>query len=147
MFCIKKQSRLIDSGYTNHMTSDESIFRKIDGSCISKVRIGNGELIQARGKGDVLINTPSDSDCTIFDSLRQEIVTVSILDKSFVLDWNLATLNLMKQIFGIQDWDIPLIKCANQIYKGHAPIAEIYQRANVAVLEPSSFKEVEAIEG
>lgn len=53
------KGRLIDSGYTNHMTSDESIFRKIDKSCISKVRIENGELIQARAKGDVLINTPS----------------------------------------------------------------------------------------
>ncbi|KAA3474244.1 golgin subfamily A member 3-like [Gossypium australe] len=50
---------LIDSGCTNHMTLEESIFRKIDRSFISKVKIGNDELIQGKGKGDVLLNTPS----------------------------------------------------------------------------------------
>ncbi|KAA3488326.1 golgin subfamily A member 3-like [Gossypium australe] len=36
------KSWLIDSGCTNYMTSDESIFRKIDTSFASKVRIRNG---------------------------------------------------------------------------------------------------------
>lgn len=49
---------LINSGCINHMTSNEIIFRKIGRSCDLKVRIGNGELIEAKGKGEVLINLP-----------------------------------------------------------------------------------------
>ncbi|KAA3465822.1 Retrovirus-related Pol polyprotein from transposon TNT 1-94 [Gossypium australe] len=84
---------LIDSGCTNHMTLDESIFKNIDRNCILKVWFGNDKLNQAKGKGDVLINMASDIGCTIFDSLRQEVVIVSMKDKSFVLDWNLINLN------------------------------------------------------
>lgn len=38
------ESWLIDSGCTNHMTYDEDIFKELDSSVESKVRIGNGEF-------------------------------------------------------------------------------------------------------
>ena len=47
---------LIDSGCTHHMAYDESIFRKLDKSQISKVRIGNGDYIEVKGKGSVAID-------------------------------------------------------------------------------------------
>nr|XP_027121144.1 uncharacterized protein LOC113738144 [Coffea arabica] len=51
---------LIDSGCTHHMAYDESIFRKLDKSQISKVRIGNGDYIEVKGKGSVAIDYGSD---------------------------------------------------------------------------------------
>lgn len=35
------------------MTSDESLFRELDKSATSRVRIGNGEYISIKGKGTV----------------------------------------------------------------------------------------------
>ncbi|RVX02653.1 hypothetical protein CK203_016547 [Vitis vinifera] len=47
------ESWLVDSGCTNHMTYDQDLFRDIDRTAISKVRIGNGEYIPVKGKGTV----------------------------------------------------------------------------------------------
>ncbi|XP_047267465.1 uncharacterized protein LOC124897906 [Capsicum annuum] len=41
------ESWLIDSGYTNHMTSDEKLFRELDKSVKSRVKIENGEYLTA----------------------------------------------------------------------------------------------------
>ena len=49
---------LIDSGCTNHMTPELSYFRELDQSYKSKVKIGNGDLIDVKGKGVVAIETP-----------------------------------------------------------------------------------------
>ncbi|KAA3461149.1 Retrovirus-related Pol polyprotein from transposon TNT 1-94 [Gossypium australe] len=55
----KKASKgwLLDSGCTNHMSSDATIFKTLDRSCKTKVKVGNGQFIKAEGKGDVLICT------------------------------------------------------------------------------------------
>ncbi|KAG8502770.1 hypothetical protein CXB51_000588 [Gossypium anomalum] len=50
---------LLDSGCTNHMSPDASIFKSLDRSCKTRVKIGNGHCIQAEGKGNVMICTPS----------------------------------------------------------------------------------------
>ncbi|KAK5845217.1 hypothetical protein PVK06_001377 [Gossypium arboreum] len=50
---------LIDIGCTNHMTPDAGIFKSIDRSFKTKVKVGNGHFIEAEGKGDVLIKTPT----------------------------------------------------------------------------------------
>lgn len=44
------QSWFIDSGYTNHKTHDEQIFRELDRSVISKVRIGKGDHLNTKRK-------------------------------------------------------------------------------------------------
>ena len=44
------ESLLIDSGCTNHMTYDRELFRELDETTISKVRIGNGARIAVKGK-------------------------------------------------------------------------------------------------
>ena len=41
---------LVDSGCTNHMTSNEELFKDLDKSQASKVRIGNGDYITVKGK-------------------------------------------------------------------------------------------------
>ena len=44
------ESWLVDSGCTNHMTNNQDLFRELDRTTISKVRIGNGEYIPMKGK-------------------------------------------------------------------------------------------------
>ncbi|KAA3469284.1 Integrase, catalytic core [Gossypium australe] len=63
-----KKDWLIKNGCTHHMASDEGMFRELDTSFVSKVRIGNGNFIEAKGRGKVVINTHS-SNKTISDVL------------------------------------------------------------------------------
>ncbi|KAH9678563.1 hypothetical protein KPL71_025767 [Citrus sinensis] len=49
------ESWLIDSGCTNHMTYDRELFKELDETTISKVRIGNGAHIAVKSKGTVAI--------------------------------------------------------------------------------------------
>ncbi|XP_017628829.1 uncharacterized protein LOC108471770 [Gossypium arboreum] len=48
---------LLDSGCTNRMSPDVTIFKTLDKSCKTRVKIRNGQFIKAEGKGDVLICT------------------------------------------------------------------------------------------
>ncbi|XP_074289012.1 uncharacterized protein LOC141614155 [Silene latifolia] len=48
---------LVDSGCTNHMTNNESIFTHIDTSLKTPVRMGDGSIIEAKGKGTITIQT------------------------------------------------------------------------------------------
>ncbi|XP_052479582.1 uncharacterized protein LOC128034781 [Gossypium raimondii] len=50
---------LLDSCCANHITLDAAIFKSLERSCKTKVKIGNGHFIKAEGKGDVLICTPT----------------------------------------------------------------------------------------
>jgi len=43
-------SWLIDSGCTNHMTNDQTLFKELDKTIFSKVKIGNGDFISFKGK-------------------------------------------------------------------------------------------------
>ncbi|KAG8490918.1 hypothetical protein CXB51_014710 [Gossypium anomalum] len=113
---------LVDSGCSYHMASDESLFKNLDRSYGSKIRIGNGELIEAKGKGSVFVNTCSgnkvisdvlfvpdidqnllsvgqlvekryslvfkNDSCVIKDCHGQELITVGMVDKCFMLDVN-----------------------------------------------------------
>ena len=49
------ESWLIDSGCTNHMTCDQGLFKELDKTVTSKVRIGNGVYLAVKGKGIVAI--------------------------------------------------------------------------------------------
>ncbi|KAG8485239.1 hypothetical protein CXB51_021138 [Gossypium anomalum] len=54
-----KKGWLLDSGCTNHMSPDVTIFKTLDRSYKTRVKIGDGHCIQAEGIGDVIICTPS----------------------------------------------------------------------------------------
>ena len=56
---ISSNAWLIDSGCTHHMASEISMFKELDITCTSKVRIGNGDFIEVKGKGVVAVETPS----------------------------------------------------------------------------------------
>jgi hypothetical protein len=55
----KDSSWLIDNGCTNHMTADMSLFKDLDKSYLSRVRIGNGDYVKVEGKGPIEVRTLS----------------------------------------------------------------------------------------
>ena len=59
---------LVDSGCTNHMTHDQELFKELNKSQVSKVRIGNGDLITIEGKGTIAIESCAGSKL-IYDVL------------------------------------------------------------------------------
>ncbi|XP_019229463.1 PREDICTED: uncharacterized protein LOC109210495 [Nicotiana attenuata] len=81
-------SWLIDSGCTNHMTNDETLFRELDRSATSKVKIGNGDYIAVKGKGTVAFETYSGtktiSDVLYVPEIDQNLLSVGqLLQKGF----------------------------------------------------------------
>lgn len=60
-FATKQPSKywLIDSGCTHHMTHDRDLFKEVNKSTISKVRMLNGAHIEVEGIGTVLVKSHS----------------------------------------------------------------------------------------
>ncbi|KAK8302351.1 hypothetical protein V6Z12_D04G081400 [Gossypium hirsutum] len=55
--CFSSDSWLIDSDCTNHMTNDTRIFKELDKTTISEIKVGNGEFIPVKGKGTMAIKS------------------------------------------------------------------------------------------
>ncbi|KAL8117736.1 hypothetical protein AgCh_015569 [Apium graveolens] len=74
---------LLDSGCSNHMTGDITIFTKIDKSITAEVKMGNGILVQARGKGTICIQTKDGiryiNDVLLIPDLDQNLLSVGQL--------------------------------------------------------------------
>nr|KYP57248.1 Retrovirus-related Pol polyprotein from transposon TNT 1-94 [Cajanus cajan] len=47
----------LDSGCSNHMAKDRSIFKDIDNSVRVKVQLGNGIMVESQGKGTIMVET------------------------------------------------------------------------------------------
>lgn len=73
----------IDSGCSNHMTGDKSIFVSIDTSINSQVKMGNGALVKAQGKGTISVNTKKGErrihDVLLVPDLEQNLLSVGQL--------------------------------------------------------------------
>ena len=81
---------LIDSGCTSHMTPRLSGFKKLDQPHKSKVKIGNGDLLDVKGKGVVAVETPIStkyiSDVLFVPEISQSLLSVGqMLEKNFSL--------------------------------------------------------------
>ena len=50
----------LDSGCTNHMTADKNLFVNME-AANSKVRLGNGALVDVKGKGTIRVQTKKGS--------------------------------------------------------------------------------------
>lgn len=48
---------LIDSGCTNHIANNECMFIDIDTFMYTPVRMGDGSIIEAKGKGTIAVQT------------------------------------------------------------------------------------------
>lgn len=81
---------LIDSGCTHHMAGDMTMFKELDKSYSSKVRIGNGARLEVKGRGIVAIDTPSGtkliSDVLFVPEIDQNLLSVGqLLEKNYSL--------------------------------------------------------------
>ncbi|XP_069148055.1 uncharacterized protein [Solanum lycopersicum] len=52
----KSNEWYVDSGCSNYMTGDEKAFLSITNNITTNVKMGNGALVDAKGKGNTLIN-------------------------------------------------------------------------------------------
>ncbi|XP_059670703.1 uncharacterized protein LOC132316214 [Cornus florida] len=73
----------LDSGCSNYMTGDKNIFLEIDFSSNSQVRMGNGALVQAKGKCTIAIETKKGRkhirDVLLVPDLEQNLLSVGQL--------------------------------------------------------------------
>jgi len=73
----------IDSSCTNHMTFDKSLFKTMQPTRITKVRIRNDDYIEAKGKGTISISTNSGtkiiSDVLYVPNMDQNLLSVGQL--------------------------------------------------------------------
>uniref|UniRef100_A0A5B7B4M6 Retrovirus-related Pol polyprotein from transposon TNT 1-94 n=1 Tax=Davidia involucrata TaxID=16924 RepID=A0A5B7B4M6_DAVIN len=73
----------LDSGCSNHMTGDKSIFLDMDTSINSQVRMGNGALVCAKGKGTIGVETKKGTkliqDVLLVPDLEQNLLSVEQL--------------------------------------------------------------------
>ncbi|XP_016732863.1 uncharacterized protein [Gossypium hirsutum] len=81
---------LIDSGCTNHMTSNAAIFKSIDRSFKTRVKVGNRHFIKAEGKGDVLINTSTGnklaSNVLFVPEIDRNLLSIAqLLEKGYLI--------------------------------------------------------------
>ncbi|CAJ2645171.1 unnamed protein product [Trifolium pratense] len=88
-FTTNKPSKewLIDSGCTNHMTYDRDLFKELNKTSISKVRIGNGEQIAVEGIGTISIKTQAGMK-QIFNVLYVPEINQNLLSVAQLLEKN-----------------------------------------------------------
>ena len=104
-------SWLIDSGYTNHMTNNHDLFKELDRTAISKVKTGNGDYIDVKGKGIVVINSLSClkyiSDVLYVPNINHNLLSVGqLMEKGFKVmfenQWCLIKDNLGNNMFRVK---------------------------------------------
>ena len=79
---------LIDSGCTNHMTYDRTLFKDLKPTKITNGRIKNGDYISAKGKGTISIATSSGtktiSNVLYVPDINQNLLRVGqLIEKGF----------------------------------------------------------------
>ncbi|KAG8481821.1 hypothetical protein CXB51_027173 [Gossypium anomalum] len=111
-----KCSWLVDSGCSHHMAADVSLFKELDRSFSSRIRIGNGSLIEARGKGDVLISSSSGnkliSDVLYVPDIDQNLLSVGqLVEKGYSLIFKNGSC-VIKDLLGQETATVPMAdKC------------------------------------
>ncbi|TXG71060.1 hypothetical protein EZV62_005995 [Acer yangbiense] len=75
----------VDSGCTSHMVKDSSLFTSLDSNDRTNVKLGNGEMVQATGKGTVSMQTSKGPklihDVLLIPDLDQNLLSVAQLLK------------------------------------------------------------------
>nr|KYP37185.1 hypothetical protein KK1_041649 [Cajanus cajan] len=76
----RKETWLIESECTKHMTHDATNFKELNQTQISKVTIDNGESVDVKGKGVVVVETPSSikyiSNVLFVPEINQNLLSV-----------------------------------------------------------------------
>ena len=73
----------LDSACSNHMTIDEKMFLDMDASVTSQVKMGNGALVQVKGKGTIKVQTNVGTkfiqDVLLVLDLKQNLLSIGQL--------------------------------------------------------------------
>lgn len=90
---VKNNTWYVDSGCSNHMTGDENIFKEIDRSVKSQVKLGNGELVEVEGKGTIAVNTKKGTrfirDVLLVPKLDTNLLSVGqMMERGYSLYFN-----------------------------------------------------------
>ncbi|KAK9740495.1 hypothetical protein RND81_03G039800 [Saponaria officinalis] len=84
-----KSRCLIDSGCTNHMTNDSSIFCKLDIFVQTPVRVGNVEIVTSKGKRTIIVPTKRGTefikDVLLASDLVENLLSVAQMIKNVYL--------------------------------------------------------------
>ena len=73
------------------MSGDESIFSNLDTSKKSQVKLGNGALVEAKGKGTISIQTKYINDVLLVPSLEHDLLSVGQMMEMDMLYYFLKT--------------------------------------------------------
>ncbi|KAL4291703.1 hypothetical protein GQ457_14G023770 [Hibiscus cannabinus] len=89
----KLEAWLIDSGCTHHMTPHLDLFKVLDKSYKSRVKIGDGSFVEVKGKGDAVVETSSGtkiiSDVLFVPEISQSLLSVGqLLEKNYNLHFH-----------------------------------------------------------
>ncbi|KAL4387188.1 hypothetical protein GQ457_09G029600 [Hibiscus cannabinus] len=89
----KLEAWLIDSGCTHHMTPHLDLFKVLDKSYKSRVKIGDGSFVEVKGKGDAAVETSSGtkiiSDVLFVPEISQSLLRVGqLLEKNYNLHFH-----------------------------------------------------------
>lgn len=95
---------LIDSGCTSHMTKHLSIFTHLDKTDQPKVKLGNGEVVQAKGRGTIQVltkkGTKTVSNVLYIPELDQNLLSVAQMMKNGYTVTFQNKICIIKDIFG-----------------------------------------------
>jgi hypothetical protein len=73
----------VDSGCSNHMTGDESIFCELDTTATTQITMGNGAVVKSKGKGTIAVNSKKGKmlirDVLLVPELAQNLLSVGQL--------------------------------------------------------------------
>ena len=91
---------IIDSGATHHMSHKHEWFTNLDRSSHNKVKIGNGALMEVKGKGDVVIHTTKGiktiHDVLYVPSLCENLLSVGqMLENKYALHFSNMTCTIV----------------------------------------------------
>ncbi|TXG46269.1 hypothetical protein EZV62_028232 [Acer yangbiense] len=91
-FSTSKDAWYIDNGCTSHMARDLSLFTSLNRTDRTKVKLGNGQIVQAAGKGIISIHTNKGPklihDVLLIPDLDQNLLSVAqLLKKGYSLSF------------------------------------------------------------
>jgi len=77
----------LDTGASNHMTGDASIFSKLSHSVIGSMKFGDGSLVEIAGRGTILFESKDGGHRAFHDvyyipRLRSSILSIGQLDET-----------------------------------------------------------------
>ncbi|RVX16985.1 hypothetical protein CK203_003255 [Vitis vinifera] len=87
---------LIDSGCTHHMCHNATIFKDLDKTYNSTVKVGNGGYVDVKGRGHGQMLEKQyflqfkDNQCVIFDPYGEKLLCMKMKSKSFAINWENA---------------------------------------------------------